>query len=131
AARTERKSLGDDVRRKLVFDAADLVAKDELPLLQSLYLNEVGTGRGDQGRYRRVEVAVFLQQARQLLPQRAFFLVSHCHRWYFFASAAVSASALQLLRFPQARSSVRKIDADQRFAPVCRSAGEGVPSILR
>src|SRR5262249_40375967 len=78
-----RKLLGDDVRRELVLDQADLVAQDELPFLQSLDLNKVGAGRGHQGRYRRVEVAVFLQQARQLLSQRAFFLVGHCHRWYF------------------------------------------------
>src|SRR5262249_34404124 len=82
-ARTDGKRLGDDVRRKLILDQADLVAQDELALLQSLYLNEVGTGRGHQGRYRRVEVTVFLQQARQLLPQSAFFFVVHRHRWYF------------------------------------------------
>ena len=50
AVRTDAKYLRDDVGRELIFDAADLVAQDELSLLQSLYLNKVGTGRGHQGR---------------------------------------------------------------------------------
>ena len=35
-----------------------------------------------QGRDRDVEVAVLLLQARQLLPQLAFFLFGHRHRWF-------------------------------------------------
>jgi hypothetical protein len=33
-----------------------------------------------QGGDRGVEVAVLLLQARQLLPQLAFFVLGHCHR---------------------------------------------------
>ena len=31
---------------------------------------------------RGVEIAMFLLQARQKLPQLALFLVGHCHRWF-------------------------------------------------
>src|SRR6478672_12060621 len=128
AARTEAKSLGDDVRRELVFDAADLVAQDELPLLQSLYLNEVGTGRGNQGRDGRVEVAVFLQQARQLLPQRAFFLVSHCHRCLRLAGPSRQKRANYCV-FHKGVQAFGKSTPIKGFAPVCRSAKAGVPSL--
>ena len=66
---------------------------------------------------------MFLQQARQLLPQRAFFLVGHCHRWYICAwPVRLGKSAANYRVFHKRRSSLRKIDANQRFAPVCRSA---------
>jgi len=31
---------------------------------------------------------MLLLQARQLLPQRAFFLVGHCHRWFALSPIA-------------------------------------------
>src|SRR5665647_2641132 len=74
--------LSNDIRRELIVDLADLVAQHQLALLQALHLDQVGAGRGGQGRDRRVEVAVLLLQARQLLAQRAYFLVGHCYRWY-------------------------------------------------
>src|SRR5262245_32779730 len=92
-----RHQLCDNIGGELVFNAADLVPQDELTLLEALYLNKVGTGRGNQGSNRRVEVTVFLQQARQLLPQRAFFFVSHCHRWLPLRSEEHT-SELQSLR---------------------------------
>ena len=74
--------LRNNIRRELVVDPADLVAQHELALLQALHLDQVGAGRGGQGRDRRIEIAMLLLQARQLLTQRAFFLVGHCHRWF-------------------------------------------------
>jgi hypothetical protein len=72
--------LRNNIWGELVLDAADLVAKDQFAFLQPLYLDKVRTRGRNKSRDGRVEIAVFLQQARQLLPQRAFFLVSHCHR---------------------------------------------------
>ena len=57
-----------------------ILSRNKFAFLEPLHLDQVGTGRNHQGFDRRVEIAVFLQQARQLLPQRAFFLVGHRHR---------------------------------------------------
>ena len=73
-------TLRNNIGRKLVLDTPDLVTQDQFALLQPLYLDKVRAGGSNKSRNGRVEIAVFLQQARQLLPQRAFFLVSHCHR---------------------------------------------------
>jgi hypothetical protein len=84
-----------------------------------LYLNKVGTGRGHEGRYGRVEVAVFLQQARQQLPQRAFFLVGHCHRWYICLRRRLGKSAANYCVFHksiQASENRRQSKGLRRFA---------------
>ena len=60
---------------------ADLVAQHQLAFLQPLHLDQIGGGRRPQGRDRGIEVAMLLLQARQLLPQRTFFLSGHRHRW--------------------------------------------------
>src|SRR5271169_826588 len=104
----------NNIRRDLVFDAADLVAQHQLALLQTLYLDKVGAGRHRQGGDRGIEVAVLLLQARQLLPQLAFVVLRHRHRW-FALRATRPGKARQLSRFPQARSSFEKIPADQRL----------------
>jgi hypothetical protein len=72
--------LRNDIRRQQILDLPDFVAEHQFALFQALHLNEVGTWRGGQRSDSGVEVAMFLLQARQLLPQRAFFLVGHCHR---------------------------------------------------
>jgi len=47
-------NLRNYVGRELVFDAPDLVSQNELSFLETLYLNKVGTGRGNQGGDSRV-----------------------------------------------------------------------------
>jgi hypothetical protein len=74
----------NDVRRDLVFDAADFVAQHELAFFQALHLNDIGARRHRQSGDRGVEVAVFLLQARQLLPQLTFVVLRHRHRWFAF-----------------------------------------------
>jgi len=71
----------NNIRRQLILDRADLVAQHQLAFLQPLYLDQIGGGRRRQGRDRGVKVAVLLLQARQLLPQLAFFIFGHRHRW--------------------------------------------------
>ena len=61
-------SSRDNIGRKLVLDEGDAVAQVELALLQPLHLDDVGTERVLQRRYRGVEVAMLLLQARKLLP---------------------------------------------------------------
>ena len=51
---------------------------------------------------------MLLLQARQLLPQRAFFLFGHRHRWSLRRSHITEAKAQELLRFPQVRSRLGK-----------------------
>src|ERR1019366_2002778 len=52
------KRLRNNIRRDLVFDAADLVAQHPFALLQALHLDHVGAERHRQGGDRGVEVAV-------------------------------------------------------------------------
>ena len=111
----EGNRLSDNIRRDLVFDAADLVAQHQLAFLQALHLDHVGAGRHRQGDDRGVEVAVFLLQARQLLAQLAFVVLRHRHRWFAFRPATGPGEAKQLSRFPQARTSAGKIPPDQRL----------------
>src|SRR5262249_30250463 len=74
--------LRDDVRRQLVLDKGDAVAQDQLALLEPLHLEQVRAWGVLQGRDRGVEVTVLLLQARQLLPQLAFFVLGHRHRCF-------------------------------------------------
>ena len=107
------KYLRDDVGRKLIFDAADLVAQDELSLFQPLYLNKVGTGRGTRA-------AMAASRSRCSCSRRA-----SCSRNArssssviatagIFAFAAVSAKARQIIAFSTRAFKLRKIDANQR-----------------
>jgi len=79
---SQESCSGNYIRGQLIFDPADFVAQNQLALLQALHLDQVGPRRGNQRADGRIEIAVFLQQARQLFPQRAFFLVGHRHRWF-------------------------------------------------
>src|SRR5690606_12033190 len=72
---------GNDVGRQLIVDRADAVAQMQFALFKPLDLDEVRSGRQRQCVDRGIEVAMLLLEARQLLPQLAFFLVRHCHRW--------------------------------------------------
>src|SRR5258708_807701 len=72
----------NDVGRKLVLDERNPVAQIELALLEPLNLEQVRSRCVLQGQDGHVQVAVLLMQARQLLPQVAFFLLGHCHRWF-------------------------------------------------
>ena len=67
----------DDVGRQLVFDRVDAVAQIELALLQALHLQNVGPARILERRDGGIEVAMFLQEPRQLRAELAFFLVGH------------------------------------------------------
>jgi len=71
-------ALGDYIRSELVFDEGDAVAQLQLALLQPLDLDNVGARQPFQRRDRGIEVAMVLQQAPQLRPKLALFLV--CHR---------------------------------------------------
>ena len=76
-ARSDAKTSRDDVRRELVLDEGNPVPQDQLALLQPLDLQDVGAGRYLQRLDRGVEVAMFLQQARKLPAEFAFFLACH------------------------------------------------------
>ena len=105
------KNSRNDVRRELVLDIADAVAQYQLALFQTLYLDQVGAGGLLKGGDRRVEVAVLLLQARQFVPQLAFFLFGHRHRWVMEAARGrcpALPNARELSRFPQCRSSMGK-----------------------
>ena len=71
----------NDIWRKLVLDEGNAVAQVELALLEPLHLQHVGAGGALQGGNRGVEVTVLLLEPGQLLPQLAFFLFGHRHRW--------------------------------------------------
>jgi hypothetical protein len=73
-------ALSNDVGSELVLDIGNSVAQDELALFQALDLQKIGAWRVLQSGDRDIEVAVLLLQARQLLPQLAFFLFGHRHR---------------------------------------------------
>jgi hypothetical protein len=60
----------------------DAIAQIQLAFLKPLHLQQVGAGRNFESRDGRIEVAMLLLQPRQLLPQLAFFLFGHRHRWY-------------------------------------------------
>ena len=79
-ARARDAASRDDVRRELVLDERDAVAQVKLALLEALDLQDIRAGRVLQGGDGGVEIAMLLLQARQLLPQVAFFLLSHRHR---------------------------------------------------
>ena len=66
--------LGDDVRRKLVFEPHQPVAQQELSFLEPLHLQLVSLARRPQRRDRRVEVAVLLAKPLDLGGQRGAFL---------------------------------------------------------
>lgn len=71
---------GYDIRRKLIFDLDNAVAQLELALLQSLHLQQVGTGCVVQRLDGGVEIAMLLPQTRQLGLQLAFVFVLHRRR---------------------------------------------------
>jgi hypothetical protein len=74
---------------------------------------------------------MFLQQARQLLPQRAFFLVGHCHRWFACASPGRLGKSVTIIAFStRAFKLVEKSTPIKGFAMVCRGPEPGVPSPL-
>src|SRR5260370_1328126 len=72
----------DDIGRELILDEGNAIPQIELALFQPLDLQHVRPRGVLEGQNRGVEVAVLLQQARQLLPQVALFLLGHCHRWF-------------------------------------------------
>ena len=108
--------LRNNIRGELILDRADAVAQDELALLQALHLDEVGAGGGRQSGNRGIEVAMLLLQAHQLLPQLAFFLFGHRHRWLCFAPALRCRQKHRNYRvFHKTVQGSRKIAADQRL----------------
>src|ERR1700727_3469855 len=68
------RALRDNVRGELVFESRDLIAQQELSLLQPLHLQLVDRASVSQGLDRRVEVAVLLAQALDLGDQRRMVL---------------------------------------------------------
>ena len=77
---TAASNLSNNVGGELVFDIGNSIAQDELALFESLDLQQIGARRVLQGGDRGIEIAMLLLQARQLLPQLAFFLFGHRHR---------------------------------------------------
>ena len=106
----------DDVGRQLVFDEGNAIPQIELALFQPLDLKQVRPRRVLQGHNGGVQVAVLLLQARQLLPQVAFFLLGHCHRW-FAGRPAISppAPSSKLSRFGTPCSSHDKGSANANW----------------
>src|SRR5712671_5226984 len=76
-----RSSSGADIWRKLVFDEADAILEEQLVFLEALNLQQVSARRAFERRNSGIEVAVLLQEPRQLLSQLAFFLFGHCYLW--------------------------------------------------
>src|SRR6267154_3120095 len=76
-----RSSSGADIWRKLVFDEADAILEEQLAFLQALNLQQVSARRVFERRNSGIEVAVLLQEPRQLLAQLAFFLFGHRYLW--------------------------------------------------
>ena len=101
--------LRNNIRRQLIFEPADLVAQNELALLEPLHLDEIGARRIGQSRNGGVEVAVFLLKARQLVAQLALFVFGHRHQPGESRPARITAEdrscRLELSRFPQSHSS--------------------------
>src|SRR5271156_1512357 len=65
---------GDDVRRQLVLEPCQLVAQQELALLQPLQLQLVGLAGVAQRLDRRVEIAVLLTQPLDVSDEGGAFL---------------------------------------------------------
>ena len=130
--RSERGRLRNNIRRDLVFDAADLVAQHQLALLQPLHLDQVGAGRHRQGGDRGVEVAVFLLQARQLLPQLAFFVFASSPPLVCFAAGHPARQSPTIIAFSTSAFKRRENPGRSKtLAPICRAAKPGVSSLLR
>jgi hypothetical protein len=74
---------------------------------------------------------MFLQQARQLLPQRTFVLVGHCHRWFACDRPIRLGRSRSIIAFSTRRSSAaEKGTPINDFALVCRALKASVPSLL-
>ena len=69
-----RPSSGDDVRRQLVFEPGELVAQQQLALLEPLHLQLIRLPSVAQRLDRRIEIAVLLAQPLDLPDQRGAFL---------------------------------------------------------
>src|SRR6187397_614969 len=67
----------NDIRRELILDKGHPVLQVQLALFQPLDLQNIGTGRRFERSDRSIEVAVLLQEARQLVAKLAFFLFGH------------------------------------------------------
>ena len=94
--------LSDNVGRKLVFDEGDAVAQMQLALLQPLDLDDVGARQPFQCRYRGIEIAMVLQQARQLCPKLALFFVCHrrtCSRREYDGARGAGDKSLWIIAF--------------------------------
>ena len=67
----------NNIRRDLVFDEGDAVAQLQLAFFQALQPQQVRRGRLMQRIDRRVEVAVFLLEPRELCGKLALVFVGH------------------------------------------------------
>ena len=85
-------ALRNDIRGELVFDGVDAVAQVKLALFQSLDLKDVGTRGAFQRSDGGIKVAVFLQHARKLGPELAFFLRCHLALRFHRPPAALTAA---------------------------------------
>src|SRR3977135_4227489 len=74
-------SLGNNIRRDLVFDEGDAVAQLQLALLQPLQPQQIWRGRLMQRIDRGVEIAVLLLQPCELGFEFALILVGHGARY--------------------------------------------------
>lgn len=68
---------GDDIRRDLVFDEGDAVAKLQFAFLQSLQPQQIRSGRLMQSIDRRIEIAVLLLQPCELRFEFALVFLGH------------------------------------------------------
>src|ERR1700704_2751509 len=87
-----QNSLGADVRRKLVFNEADAILEEQLAFLEALNLQQVSARRAFERRNSSIQVAVLLQEPRQLLSQLAFFLFGHHYLWLHVCAALIPAA---------------------------------------
>ena len=73
-------TLRNNIGRKLVLNEGDAILEKQLALLEALNLQQIRARRGFERRNSSIEVAVLLQEPRQLRPQLTFFLFSHRNR---------------------------------------------------
>lgn len=74
---SDRKPLGDDIGRDLVFDEGDAVAQLQLALLQPLQPQQVRRRRLMQRVDRCIEIAVLLLQPGEFVFELALIFVGH------------------------------------------------------
>jgi hypothetical protein len=75
-----RLGLRNNIGRQLVRNEADAILDEQFAFFETLNLQQIGARRVFECRDSGIEVAVLLQELRQLLSQIAFFFFGHRYR---------------------------------------------------